>query len=125
MKRFGTILLLVTAVTTWKMTEGTQAYAQAGQNSYVGRWASKPEWCRSKPGTSDEIPITFTRRGMKGLENSCEFNRVSGGSGRWLISMTCHGEGMTEKHDVELLVDGNTMVYRERGGRAARLTRCR
>jgi len=40
--------------------------------------------------------------------------------------MTCHGEGMTVREQVQLFVDGNTIQikYRDRGDASQKLTRC-
>jgi hypothetical protein len=125
MKLYRTMLAAVAA--SWFCAEAIKAHAQTVPPSYVGRWAADPAWCRNRPGTSDEIPITFTRRGMEGLENSCRFDRIGGGPAHWNIAMTCRGEGMTARDQIELSVDGNTMqiVYRSRSDAPVKLARCR
>ena len=106
-------------------TAAAPASANAGPPSYVGRWAAQPEWCRNKPGNTDELPIRFTARRMDGFENTCRFDRVRGGPGLWRIDATCQGEGMTERRQMELRVDGATLRLKDRGDSAAtRFTRC-
>jgi hypothetical protein len=97
---------------------GAPAHAQPGQPSYVGRWMDNPS-CR--PPYENELK--FSTRGMEGDELSCRFDRIRGDSDRWHIRMTCHGEGGTERRDVNILVDGNTMQFKE-GGNTSKKTRC-
>jgi hypothetical protein len=98
--------------------------ATAQQPAYVGRWANEAAWCRNKLGTTDEIAMRFTARRVDGFEFYCSFDRVGGGNGRWDISATCHGEGMTEKRRFSLTREGDTLIWSERGQTPRRLSRC-
>ncbi|KRE13775.1 hypothetical protein ASE66_16455 [Bosea sp. Root483D1] len=98
--------------------------AAAQQPAYAGRWASEAGWCRNKLGTTDEIPMRFTARGVEGFEFACTFDKVGGGNGRWDIAATCRGEGMTEKRRINLSRDGDVLVWSERGKPSRRLSRC-
>jgi hypothetical protein len=117
MRRCWTVALLVVVVAS---SACAMAYAQSGRASYVGRWAENPEGCRNQPDA------VFTTRGMEGNENSCRFDRIRGGSGRWHIAMTCHGEGTTVREKVELFVNVNTIQikYLDRGNASQKLVRC-
>lgn len=99
--------------------------AQTVQPAYGGRWAHSPSSCRNKRGMGDEGPTVFTRRSMEetGLDSICRFDRVSGTSGRWKIAVTCRVEGMTERGQIEIAVNGNTMMLK-RGIRPVKLARC-
>lgn len=101
------------------------AAAGAQQPGYVGNWASEASWCRNKLGTTDEIPLRVSARGVEGFEFRCSFDRVSGKDGRWDVTATCQGEGMTEKRRIRLVRDGDAMTWSERGKDAQRLVRCR
>jgi hypothetical protein len=81
--------------------------------------------CGSSPETTDEFR-KLTARSMEGPESLCKFERITGGSGRWSVSMTCHVEGMTSRERVEILVDGSTMTLSRRGpkSRPASYRRC-
>ncbi|MGH6835857.1 MAG: hypothetical protein ACREC9_09990 [Methylocella sp.] len=94
------------------------ADTKSGQPSFVGRWIDNP---RCQPPIENELK--FSIRGMKGEELSCRFDRIRGGSGRWHIWMSCHGEGGTERREVDILVNGNTMQFTE-GGNTTKKTRC-
>jgi hypothetical protein len=120
MKRCSTIASLVAVMASWACAGGAIAHAQSVRASYIGRWAESPEGCRNQPDA------VFTARGMEGNENSCRFDRIRGGSGRWHIAMTCHAEGMTVREQVELFVEGNTIQikYRDRGNASQNLKRC-
>lgn len=63
---------------------------------------------------------------MEAPETSCRFDRIRGGGDRWLIAMTCQGEGMTNREQVEFRVSGSTMQikYLDRHNATAKLTRC-
>jgi hypothetical protein len=100
-------------------------HAAAQQPAYVGRWASEAAWCRNKLGTTDEIAMRFTARGVEGFEFACTFDKVGSGNGRWDIAATCRGEGMTEKRRLNLIRDGDVLVWSERGKPTLRLARCR
>ncbi len=99
-------------------TPGAPAHAKSVLPAYVGRWMDNPT-CR--PPFENELK--FSTHGMDGDELSCRFDRIRGGSGRWHIRMTCHGEGGTERREVDILVDGNTMQFKE-GGETSKKTRC-
>lgn len=99
--------------------------AAAQQPAYVGGWAGEASWCRNKPGTTDELPMRFSARGFEGHEIRCSFDRIAGGAGRWDISATCHGEGMTEKRRMSLTREGDVLIWSERGKPTLRLARCR
>jgi hypothetical protein len=113
------LTLLLSASPTATQYMGTApAYAKPGPPSYVGRWMDNRN-CR--PPYENEL--RFSTRGMEGDELSCRFNQIRGGSGRWHVSMSCHGEGGTEQREVDLLVDGNIMQFKERGD-TSKKTRC-
>jgi hypothetical protein len=97
--------------------------AQTGQPAYVGRWAYRAGWCRNQPGTTDEIPILFTRHTLEEMESTCRFDRVSGTPGKWKIAVTCQVEGITKRGQIEIAVNGNTMNLK-RNGDTVKLTRC-
>jgi hypothetical protein len=115
MRLCRTIASLVAIVASWACAGGTSAHAKPGPPSYVGRWMDNPG-CR--PPYENELK--FSTRSMEGDELSCRFDRIRGGSGRWHITMTCHGEGGTERSEVDFLVEGNTMHFRERGNASER-----
>jgi hypothetical protein len=94
------------------------AHAESSPPSYLGRWMDNPN-CR--PPYENEF--RFSTRSMDGDELSCRFDRIRGGAGRWHIRMSCHGEGGTERREVDILVEGNTMRFKE-GGNTSKKTRC-
>lgn len=98
--------------------------ASAQQPGYVGRWAPEASWCRNAPGTTDELPMRFSARGLEGFEMACQFDRIRGGAGEWDISATCRGEGMTEKRRIMLRREGETLVWTERKRDTLRMVRC-
>ena len=118
MRLCWTIASLVAILVSWACAGGTSAHAKSGPPSYVGRWMDNPS---CQPPYENELK--FSTRSMEGDELSCRFDRIRGDSGRWHIRMSCHGEGGTERRDVEILVDGNTMQFKE-GGNTSKKTRC-
>lgn len=98
--------------------KGASAPGQPGQPSYVGRWMDNSSCL---PPYENELK--FSTRSMEGDELSCRFDRIRGGYGRWHIRMSCHGEGGTELREVDILIDGNTMQFKE-GGVTTKKTRC-
>jgi hypothetical protein len=92
---------------------------------YVGRWANEASWCRNKLGTTDEIPMIFSARGVEGYEFRCRFDRVAGGGGTWRISATCFGEGLTEKRQFELRRQGESLLWIDKKRGTQPMARCR
>ncbi|MBL8569205.1 MAG: hypothetical protein JNK84_08975 [Phreatobacter sp.] len=94
----------------------SDALAQpASAPGYVGRWAAEASWCRNRPGTTDELPIRLTARGMEGMENSCRFTRIEGASPEWRVARTCQVEGMTQRDRIVLRREGNSLRITYRG----------
>ena len=84
-----------------------------------GRWAEKPEWCKST-GT-DESPITITRRSIETFASSCRVVSVSGKPPLWRIRTLCRDEGESEKEKrtpvtFSLRVDGDRLAIRDSTG---------
>lgn len=121
MRRSWTIAspVVVVVVVALACAEGATASAQSDRASYVGRWAEIPgQQCR-------DSAYKFTTRGVEtGMESSCRFDQIRGGSGRWHIAMTCRGEGGAHREQWELLVDGNSLQIKSRGETPTKLTRC-
>jgi hypothetical protein len=79
--------------------------ALAASPTYIGRWADSPDSCRV-----GEV-ITLTRREMNMLENGlCRFHKIGGGAGHWHTTMTCTGEGSTDRVSADLMVKGDTLT---------------
>lgn len=95
--------------------------ALAASPTYVGRWADSPDSCRS-----GEV-ITLTLREMHMLENGlCRFHKIVGGSGHWHATMTCTGEGSTDRVSADLVVKGDTLsvIYGKPYNTTAKFKRC-
>jgi hypothetical protein len=116
MRRCWTVALLFVVVAS---SGCATAYAQSGRASYVGRWAEIPaKQCR-------DSAYQFTTRGVEtGMEGSCRFDQIRGGSGRWHITMTCRGEGGSHREQWEILVNGNSLQIKSPGEAPTKLTRC-
>ncbi|MCA0318641.1 MAG: hypothetical protein LCH88_11305 [Proteobacteria bacterium] len=98
----------------------------ASEPGYVGRWAAQAGWCRNRPGTTGELPIRLTASGMEGLENSCRFTRIEGGSPEWRVTRTCQVEGMTQRDRIVLRREGSSlrMSFPGQGGESVLFVRC-
>jgi hypothetical protein len=95
------------------------AYAHSGRAAYVGRWAEIPaKQCQ-------DSAYEFTMQGVDtGMEGSCRFDQISGGSGRWHVTMTCRGEGGSHREQWEILVKGKSLQIKSHGEITTKLTRC-
>lgn len=116
------IAALVAAPGSWN-----NAVAQpAGEPGYAGRWAYQAGWCRNRPGTTDELPMRVTARGMEGMESSCRFTRIEGGSPEWRVARTCQVEGMTQRDRIVLRREGNSLriTFPGRGNESVLYARC-
>ena len=95
--------------------------AMAASPTYVGRWADSADSCRNGEA------ITLTRREMHLLENGlCQFQKVGGGAGHWHTTMTCTGEGSTDRVSADLMVKGDTLtvIYGKPYNSTASFRRC-
>ena len=86
---------------------------------YEGRWAEKPEWCKST-GT-DEAPITITRRSIETFASSCRVVAIGGKAPQWRIRTLCRDEGQSEKEKrtsvtFSLRVDDDRLAMRDGAG---------
>lgn len=100
---------------------GPASASSGGEPAYVGRWARREQWC-----SDPERRIRFTARGTEEVESICDFDRVSGGDGRWSVRQSCHVEGTTTRSRLEIRVDGDgmTLIFPDRRGNSTRLVRC-
>ena len=93
--------------------------AATAAEPYEGRWAEKPEWCKST-GT-DEAPITITRRSIETFASSCRVVSIGGKAPLWRMRTLCRDEGESEKEKrtpvtFSLRVDGNRLAMRDGTG---------
>lgn len=107
-------------------TSGVGIQAADGTYPFQGLWNSGGADCAEAPGSTPMAPIEITPAGFVGYENACAIDSVTvlEPDARFVLGMSCEGEGEAYMRDVTLTVSPEEMLAEEEGGELTVFVRC-
>jgi hypothetical protein len=101
------------------------AYAEAGAQSFIGRWSIDPAGCTSEGDTSATAPLIATATSIKWLAACCKFARLYKVGRAVHIQAHCGNEGRVVSTPITLEARGDRLRVTWDGVKVQDMRRCK